>query len=281
MAFNNLCTPALLYLLFSLTQIVIDTVKGLYNTALVKIFVTFVFTIMLNSLCNQGLGVISWIIVFIPFILMTVIVAVLLLMFGLDPMTGKLRRTNAMDEEHNKHQHMHKEKQKFPHSHNRFPKCELNGMIKDVSDLESNGENKDVEDPREKNRQNKTTSDNVTGGIFSEFGGLINALTVGKKDKSKLNMTSFTWADDEASKIGKTAVTEIVKILKTMKLEHDAADFFHKGFSACNQKSKEECYNSIVNLVKNKIAQLGKYNGTKFGEKLEANSVLNGLPVPN
>ena len=85
MAFNNLCTPALLYLLFSLTQIVIDTVKGLYNTALVKIFVTFVFTIMLNSLCNQGLGVISWIIVFIPFILMTVIVAVLLLMFGLDP----------------------------------------------------------------------------------------------------------------------------------------------------------------------------------------------------
>ena len=36
------------------------------------------------------MGIISWIIVFIPFIFMTVIVGILLYTFGLDPATGKL-----------------------------------------------------------------------------------------------------------------------------------------------------------------------------------------------
>ena len=71
MAFQNLCPPALIYLLFSITQVVIDTVKGLYNTAMIKIWVAFVFTILLNYLCDLGLGIISWLIVFIPFIMIT------------------------------------------------------------------------------------------------------------------------------------------------------------------------------------------------------------------
>ena len=91
MALQNLCPPALIYLLFSLTQVVIDAVKGLYNTAFIKIWVAVIFTILLNYLCDLGLGIISWIIVFIPFILMTLIVAILLLMFGLDPATGKIK----------------------------------------------------------------------------------------------------------------------------------------------------------------------------------------------
>ncbi len=91
MAFELLCPPALIYLIFSLTQIVIDTINGLYNTAVVKVWVTFIFTILLNYLCSLGLGIISWVIVFIPFILMTIIVSILLLMFGLDPTTGKIK----------------------------------------------------------------------------------------------------------------------------------------------------------------------------------------------
>jgi hypothetical protein len=50
-------------------------------------------TILLNILCVQGLGIISWIIVFIPFILMTVMVSILLYIFGLDASTGKLKYT--------------------------------------------------------------------------------------------------------------------------------------------------------------------------------------------
>jgi hypothetical protein len=86
----NLCAPALIYVAFSLTQIVIDTFKGLYNTALFKVIVMTIITILLNALCETGMGIISWIIVFIPFIFMSVIVGILLYVFGLDPSTGKL-----------------------------------------------------------------------------------------------------------------------------------------------------------------------------------------------
>jgi hypothetical protein len=89
----NLCAPAIIYLIFSITQILIDTFKGLYNTASVKVIVTIMVTLLLNILCEQGLGVVSWIIVFIPFILMTVIVSMILYVFGLDSATGKLNYT--------------------------------------------------------------------------------------------------------------------------------------------------------------------------------------------
>tara|TARA_B100001287_G_C22650664_1_gene515041 strand:+ start:152 stop:856 length:705 start_codon:yes stop_codon:yes gene_type:complete len=89
--FSRLCPPALIYLIFCIIQIGIDIMKGYNNTALIKVWVTFVFTILLNYLCQSGLGIVSWIIVFVPFILMTVIVAMLLMLFGLDPRSGKLR----------------------------------------------------------------------------------------------------------------------------------------------------------------------------------------------
>lgn len=90
----NLCPPAIIYLIFSVTQILIDTYKGLYNTASMKIIVTVMVTLLLNILCEKGLGVVSWIIVFIPFILMTVIVSMLLYIFGLDAATGSLNKCN-------------------------------------------------------------------------------------------------------------------------------------------------------------------------------------------
>jgi hypothetical protein len=55
-----------------------------------KIIVTSMVTLLLNILCERGLSVVSWIIVFIPFILMTVIVSMLLYIFGLDAATGRL-----------------------------------------------------------------------------------------------------------------------------------------------------------------------------------------------
>ena len=84
----NLCTPAIIYIIFSITQILIDTFKGLYNTAFIKTVVMIMITFLLNALCQNGLGVISWIIVFIPFIFMTVIVTFLLYIFGLNASSG-------------------------------------------------------------------------------------------------------------------------------------------------------------------------------------------------
>jgi Na+/H+-dicarboxylate symporter len=89
----NLCAPAIIYLIFSITQILIDTFKGLYNTAFIKVIVTVMVTLLLNILCDRGLSVVSWIIVFIPFILMTVMVSLLLYFFGLNASTGTLDYT--------------------------------------------------------------------------------------------------------------------------------------------------------------------------------------------
>ena len=90
MVLAQLCSPALIYLLFSIIQITIDTTKGHYNTALIKSWVALIFTVLLNYLCSRGLSMISWIIVFIPFIMMTIVISVLLFVFGLNPTTGKV-----------------------------------------------------------------------------------------------------------------------------------------------------------------------------------------------
>lgn len=84
----KLCAPAIIYLIFSFTQILIDIFNGMYNTAFIKIIVSSMVTLLLNILCAQGMSVVSWIIVFIPFILMTVIVSVILYLFGLNSSTG-------------------------------------------------------------------------------------------------------------------------------------------------------------------------------------------------
>jgi hypothetical protein len=89
----NLCAPAIIYLIFSITQILIDLYKGLYNTAFMKIIVASMVTLLLNILCQKGLSIVSWVIVFIPFILMTAVVSLLLYFFGLKATTGSLDYT--------------------------------------------------------------------------------------------------------------------------------------------------------------------------------------------
>ena len=141
MAFQNLCPPALIYLIFSVTQVVIDTVKGLYNTALIKVWVAFIFTILLNYLCSLGLGIISWFIVFIPFLLMTLVVAILLLMFGLDPATGKIKvkgmngKNKGMNGEDKGHDHTHhKHGETHDNDHGHHPPAAKDDKVYDNKD---------------------------------------------------------------------------------------------------------------------------------------------------
>ena len=95
MAIEQLCPPAVIFLVFSITQIAIDVTNGYYNTAMLKGWVGIIFTILLNYLCNNGLGIVAWLIIFIPFLLMTVIISILLFVFGLDPSTGKIKDKQA------------------------------------------------------------------------------------------------------------------------------------------------------------------------------------------
>jgi hypothetical protein len=83
-----LCTPALLYVILCSIQIIIDFIQGLYNVAFIKIGVTIIMTIVLNVLCEIDLGIISWIIVLIPFLFMTIIASIILVALGLNETSG-------------------------------------------------------------------------------------------------------------------------------------------------------------------------------------------------
>ena len=87
----NICAPAMIYIAFSLTQVIIDTYKGMINTAVMKFIFMCIIAILLNILCMSGMSIAAWFIVFIPFIFMSVIVSILLFVFGLDPATGKIK----------------------------------------------------------------------------------------------------------------------------------------------------------------------------------------------
>ena len=82
---ENKCSPAIIFIAFSLVQIIIDIFKQLYNTALIKFIVMIMFFLILNILCEQGLTVLSWFIVFLPFVMMTIMTSLILFVFGLSP----------------------------------------------------------------------------------------------------------------------------------------------------------------------------------------------------
>jgi hypothetical protein len=86
---ESLCMPALIYLIYGTTIIIIDMYKGLYNQAFVQVWVTLLFTLVLNILCKRDLTIISWIFISIPFLFMTVVAGIILFVFGLNPSTGK------------------------------------------------------------------------------------------------------------------------------------------------------------------------------------------------
>ena len=94
----EICAPAIVYIMFSLTHIIIDTFNQVYQVAFIKLIVSIIFTWLLDLLCKQNLGVISWIIVFLPFMFMSVITAILIFAFGINPEFGirnsKINRNN-------------------------------------------------------------------------------------------------------------------------------------------------------------------------------------------
>ena len=97
----SLCPPTIIYIIFSITHVIIDTFNGLYNTALMKTIVMIMISLLLNILCEKGMAIIAWFIVFIPFIMMTLIISMLLYIFGLNATTGMLNTTRKSTDEKN------------------------------------------------------------------------------------------------------------------------------------------------------------------------------------
>jgi hypothetical protein len=82
--FDTICAPALIYLVFTLTQVIIDIYKKYYNVAITKSIQMVIFTLLLNILCKRGMSYLSWIIVLIPFIFMSFMTGLILYIFNLN-----------------------------------------------------------------------------------------------------------------------------------------------------------------------------------------------------
>lgn len=84
----SICGPVIMYIIFSITQIIIDIYNGSYSNIVQKSIVTIMVSLLLNILCDKGFSLVAWLIVFIPFILMTLLVVIILYVFGLDVVSG-------------------------------------------------------------------------------------------------------------------------------------------------------------------------------------------------
>jgi len=82
---EKICSPALLYLGFSMIQITIDLFQGDYTTSLLKFIIMLIFVTVLNVLCLNGYTKLVWFIVLIPILLLTYISSVLFYVFGINP----------------------------------------------------------------------------------------------------------------------------------------------------------------------------------------------------
>jgi hypothetical protein len=66
---EDLCPPALLYLIFLVVQVGLDVSLGLWITLLIKFVLGIAVVIVLDMFCSVDLGVVSWFLVAAPFLI--------------------------------------------------------------------------------------------------------------------------------------------------------------------------------------------------------------------
>lgn len=65
---EDLCPPALLYLIFLVVQLGLDASLGLWVTLIIKAILGFAMVSVLDVFCGIELGVVAWVIVAVPFL---------------------------------------------------------------------------------------------------------------------------------------------------------------------------------------------------------------------
>jgi hypothetical protein len=66
---EDLCPPALLYLIFLVVQVGLDASLGMWATLTIKSILGLATVIVLDMLCSIELGVVSWFLVAAPFLI--------------------------------------------------------------------------------------------------------------------------------------------------------------------------------------------------------------------
>jgi hypothetical protein len=73
---EDLCPPALLYLIFLVVQMGLDASLGLWATLVIKAVLGTAVIVLLDMFCGVGLGVVSWFLVAAPFIITALATAI-------------------------------------------------------------------------------------------------------------------------------------------------------------------------------------------------------------
>lgn len=73
---EDLCPPALLYLIFLVVQLGLDASLGMWVTMIVKAILGFATVIVLDTFCGIELGVVSWFLVAAPFLITSLATAI-------------------------------------------------------------------------------------------------------------------------------------------------------------------------------------------------------------
>ena len=66
--FNDLCTPAVVYVVFTAFSLIGMIFGGQYGPAVSNFIFAFIYTYFLNWLCSKGYPGVSWFLVLLPFI---------------------------------------------------------------------------------------------------------------------------------------------------------------------------------------------------------------------
>ena len=103
MLIDRLCSPALIYLAFSIIQLILDISQGKYRLAIAKLFICLLFTYLLNVLCEQRLTQLSWIIISLPFLFMGYMSLLLVYALGFSDINGNdINNNEDKDDEDDK-----------------------------------------------------------------------------------------------------------------------------------------------------------------------------------
>lgn len=85
MLLDQLCPPSIIFVIFLFIFLIIDLYDNKYRTAFAKMIIGFIITSLLQVLCLSGLGIISWMIVFLPLIIYTYMTIIIYAAFGINP----------------------------------------------------------------------------------------------------------------------------------------------------------------------------------------------------
>ena len=94
---DDLCPPALLYLIFLVVNLGLDASLGMWATLVIKAVFGVAAVLVLDTFCGIGLGVVSWFVVAAPFVI-TALATAIAMGTGFDDMLlGKLGKETFFD----------------------------------------------------------------------------------------------------------------------------------------------------------------------------------------